>query len=111
MLDPDRLTAAISAFAGGVFWGLFHLATSVLAGQPVAHADLLRAIANVAIGILGGVLAAYFLAPALLPLIPVASLRDLHALGFGIGAGSWELAPFAYRMLKARAAKVEGGRK
>lgn len=108
-LEPDRLTAAIAACAGGVFWGLFRLATTVLAGQPVAGSDVVRAGLNVAVGVGAGVLVAYFLAPALAPLIPFPSLRDLNAVGFGLGAGSWELAPFAYRILAARAAKLGQG--
>lgn len=109
--DPDRLTAALSALAGGIFWGLFQVATMLLAGQPLGEGAVFRALANVAVGLLGGVLAAYFLAVSLAPMIPFASLRDLHAVGFAIGAGSWEVAPFVYRWLTATAAKrakVEG---
>lgn len=105
--DPDRLTAALSALAGGAFWGLFSLATTLLAGQPVARADLLRALANVAAALIAGALVAYFLAPAVAPLIPWASLRDLHAVGFGMGALAWELAPFVYRIARARAGRIE----
>lgn len=106
IIDPNRLTAAWSALAGGVFWGMFKFSTALLAGLPIGPADMIRAVANVAIGIGGGVLVAYFVAPALAPMIPFASLRDLHALGFGLGAGSWELAPFLYRLLRARAGRV-----
>lgn len=107
--DPDRLLAAVSALAGGAFWGVFHLATTLLAGQPVGQAQMMRAGANVLVGMSLGVLAGYFLAPAIAPLIPFESLRDLHAVGFGIGAGAWELAPIVYRVAKGRAAKLENG--
>lgn len=101
--DPDRVVASVSALFGGVFWGLFSLSTALLAGQPVAADVLLRAVANVAIGIIGGALLAYFVGPALAPLIPFAALRDLHAVGFGLGVGAWEVAPFLYRGLRSRA--------
>lgn len=97
--DPERLTATLAALAGGAFWGLYHLATALLAGRPVAQRDILLAGLNVAVGMLGGAAAAYFLAPALATLIPLESLRDLHAVGFGIGAGAWETAPFVFRAL------------
>jgi hypothetical protein len=103
MTEPDRLTAAVSALAGGVFWGMFHLATTLWAGQPVTRQAIVVACANVAMAGVGGVLAAYFLAPAVAPLIPVPTLRDLHAVGFGIGALAWEAAPFVYRLLRLRA--------
>lgn len=105
--EPDRVVAAFSALAGGAFWGLFHLATTLLAGQPVGRREVVTAAANVAVGLMGGMFAAYFLAPAIAPLIPWASLRDLHAVGFGIGAASWEVAPFAYRLLRRRAQRIE----
>lgn len=108
-LEPDRLVAAVSAFAGGLFWGGFHLATTILAGQPVTETDVVRALANVTLGLLGGGLLAYFVAPAIAPLIPFASLRDLHAVGFGLGAVAWEVAPFVYRGLHARALKLGKG--
>lgn len=107
MGEPDRLIAALSAVAGGVFWALFHVFTTLLAGQPVRAQDLVKVGANVAVGIAAGALVAYFLAPAVAPLIPFASLRDLHAVGFGIGALAWEMAPFIYRIAKARAGRAE----
>lgn len=106
--DPDRLIAALSALAGGCFWGLFHFATAVLSGQPVGATAIVLALANVLVGIVGGTLLAYFVGPAVAAMIPVASLRDLHTVGFGIGAGAWEAAPFAYRWLRRwAAAKAE----
>lgn len=107
-LDPERLTAAIAACAGGVFWGLFRLTTSLLAGQSVAGSDVIRAGLNVAAGLIAGILVAYFVAPALAPLIPWPSLRDLNAVGFGLGAGTWEIFPFVLGLARARAAKLGG---
>lgn len=106
-LDPDRLTAALSALAGGVFWGGFHLATTLWAGQPATRDQVLRAAGNVAAAVLMGVLAGYFVAPSIAPLIPLETLRDLHAVGFGVGAAAFELAPFAIRILRGRAARLE----
>lgn len=103
--EPDRLVAALSALAGGVFWGMHNLATALWARQPLQDAQVVGALANVAMAILGGAMAAYCLAPALTPLIPIAPLRDPHAMGFGIGAGSWELAPFVFGFAKAWLAK------
>lgn len=93
-LDPDRLQAAVAACAGAICWGLFHFATTVLAGQPVSRGDVLRASANVVFGIIVGVLAGYFIVPALAELIPWASMRDPHVSGFAVGAGAWISWPF-----------------
>lgn len=104
--EPPRLVMAVSAAAGGVFYGMVHLTTTLMAGQPVHRADLIRAAANVLMAILSGALVAYFLGPAIASYVPVAALREPYALGFGIGAGAFEVAPFAYRLLRARAAKI-----
>lgn len=107
-MTPDELTRntlGVSAIAGGMVWGLYHLATTLLAGQPVHRQDVVLASLNVAAAILMGVLVAYFLGPVISPMIPVAGLRDPHALGFGIGALSWEAAPFLYRWFRLKAAK------
>lgn len=107
--DVTRVTLSLSALAGGAVWGLLQLATKLLAGQPVHRQDLILAGLNVACGIAAGVLVAYFLGPALGPLIPVEGLRDPHALGFGIGALSWELAPIAYKAARLFAQMKAGG--
>jgi apolipoprotein N-acyltransferase len=103
--EPPRLVLAASAFAGAIFWAGHHLVTTLWAGQSVAQADVARVLANVAIGMLGGVLAAYFLGPALVSYVPVAGLKDPHVVGFATGAGTWELAPFAYALLRGRAGR------
>lgn len=104
-LDPDRLSAALSAIAGGAFHGLVHLSALVLAGQPVDRQDLIRAAANSLCAVVGGMLVAYFLFPALAGLIPWPSLRDPHGLGFVIGAFGWVVAPEAYKFAKSWGAK------
>lgn len=99
--EPDRILAGCSALAGGAFWGMHNLATALWANQPI-HADHAWAtILNVVFAAFSGFLMAYFVAPALAPLIPIASLRDMHAVGFGIGAGSWELTPFLMGFARA----------
>jgi hypothetical protein len=98
------MALAISALGGAVVWGTFTLVTAIWAGQPVARADCIRAAVNVAAGILVGVIVAWFLGPALAPMVPIAGLRDPHVVGFGLGAATWELAPFAFRLLRLRAA-------
>lgn len=112
-MEPDqiRFTAAMSAVAGGIFYGMFHLATALWGGQPVGVQEMVRAAANVIFAVFGGVLVAYFLAPALAPLIPLESLRDPHAVGFGIGFGAWEAAPFGIRLLRGRAEKIAKGKR
>lgn len=100
-LDPDRLQTAVAALAGGACTGLFHLATTLLHGQPVGRADVLRAVANVVFGIIVGALAGYFVAPTLADLIPWASMRDPHVSGFAMGAGAWISWPFLQSWLQA----------
>lgn len=104
-LDPDRLQAAAAALAGGVFWGLFDVSTTLLAGGDVSRADTLRACANVLLGIGAGVLAGYFLAPGVASFIPWPSLRDLHVVGFASGALAWVIAPYAFSFAKAWSAR------
>ena len=100
-LDPDRLQTAVAALAGGACWGLFHLATTLLNGQPVGRSDVLRAVANVIFGMIVGALAGYFVAPSLADLIPFASMRDPHVAGFAMGAGAWISWPFLQSWLGA----------
>lgn len=99
-LDPERLTAALAALAGGAFYGLVHLSALVLAGQPIHSQDMVRALFNVVCAMLGGLLIAYFLLPNIAAFIPWTSLRDAHGLGFVIGAFAWVVAPSAYKLVK-----------
>lgn len=103
--DVTRTTLGLSAIAGAAVWGCYHLTTTLLAGQPVHRQDVILASLNVAAAILMGCLVAYFVGPALMPLVPIAGLRDPHAFGFAIGAVAWEAAPFLYRWLRVIAAK------
>lgn len=112
-MPPDenalRVTFSLGAFAGGVVLGLVILLTRVFSGQPVRRQDVILAVANVAAAIVTGVLVAYFLGPALGPLVPVESLREPHALGFGIGAGAWEVAPLVLGGWRAWVTRKLGG--
>lgn len=100
-LDPERLTAALSALAGGAFYGLVNAAGLLLAGQPIGRQDMLRAAVNAACAMASGLLVAYFLQPNIAAFVPWESLRDAHGLGFVIGAFSWVLAPAAYKVAVA----------
>jgi hypothetical protein len=100
-LDPERLTAALSALAGGAFYGLVNAAGLLMAGQPIGRQDLLRAALNAACAMIGGLLVAYFLQPNIAAFVPWESLRDAHGLGFVIGAFAWVLAPAAYKLVRA----------
>lgn len=104
--EPPRLALAVSALAGAVFWGMFHLATTLWAGQPVARTDMIKALANVAMGVIAGVLVAYFLGPALTAYVPIAGLREPQVVGFALGGGSWEVAPFLFGWMRARAKRM-----
>ena len=107
--DSLRATLGLSAIGGGAFFAVYSLTTKLMAGQPVHRQDIVLAVANVAAAVLSGVLVAYFVGPALASLIPLEGLREPHALGFGIGAVTWEGAPFAYRWLRIFAASKTGG--
>ncbi|CAB4190237.1 hypothetical protein UFOVP1288_47 [uncultured Caudovirales phage] len=108
MIPPDDMGAqlrfVLSALAGGAFYGLYHLAAVLLAGTPPTHRDVLRAIGNVICAIIaGGLFAAYAGAAVLdganLPFLD----SNPSALGFGIGALTWELVPIAYIGVKKAA--------
>lgn len=105
--EPQRqaLDLGLSAFGGAAFWGLYHLTTLMRAGRSVEPQHWLRAGLTVVAGVVAGVIAAMILGPALVPMVPVIGLRDSHVVGFIIGAGAWELAPFAFRALRAFGAK------
>lgn len=99
--DPERLTGALSAMAGGAFYGLVNLSALVLAGQPIRSQDIIRALFNMACAMVGGFLVAYFMLPNIAGFIPWESVKDAHGLGFVIGAFGWVLAPAAYKLVKA----------
>jgi hypothetical protein len=57
-----------------------------------------------------GAIAAYFVGPALASLVPLESLQDPHAVGFGIGAGAWEsVGPLVEAWRKFGVCKTDGG--
>jgi hypothetical protein len=112
-MPPDELsrsTLGLSAIAGGAVWGLYHLATTLLAGQPVHRQDILLAAFNVAAAVLMGGGRGLFPGPG--ADADCADRRPARParLGFGIGAVAWEAAPFLYRWVRVIAArKAEGG--
>lgn len=109
--EPPRLALALSALGGAVVYGTFHLLTALWAGQPVERTDVLRALANVAAAIIVGVLTAYFLGPALMPLMPIGPMRDPYVVGFAIGFGGLEVAPFASKWVRGQASKLAKGKR
>lgn len=100
-LDPERVTAAASALAGGAFYGIVNFSVLVISGQPVGLKDLGRAALHTACAMTAGALVAYFLFPALASAIPWPSLKDAHGLGFVIGASTLVLAPSALKFIKS----------
>jgi hypothetical protein len=78
----------------------------------VHRQDIILAVLNVTAAILMGSLVAYFVGPVLMQYVPVAGLRDPHAVGFAVGFAGYELAPFLLKGLRLfaarKAADVEG---
>lgn len=105
--EPPRqaFELGISAIAGAAFWGLYHLATLMRGGRTIEPQHWVRAGLTVGMGVVAGFLVAEFLGPALIPLVPIAGLRDPYVVGFVLGAASWELAPFIFRGVRAFGAK------
>lgn len=95
--EPPRLALAIYSLCGSIFFAMFHLATSLWAGQPVAVTDVIKAFANMVFAIVSGFLVAYALGPAIGSYFPAGELRDPHVVGFVVGALTWEAAPWFFR--------------
>ena len=92
-----QLRFVLSALAGGAFYGLYHLAAVLLAGAAPSHRDVLRAFGNVVCAIAAGGLFAAYAGAAVLDGANVEFLdHNPSALGFCIGALTWELVPIAY---------------
>jgi len=104
LLDPERVRVGLAAFAGAFVYGVFTLVTLFMTGAPVRRADLIRAGLNVIAAAVCGVMTAVVVTPAIAGLIPWPTMRDLPAIGFVIGAATWELLPFALKGLRNRAA-------
>jgi len=104
--EPPRLAMGWSAFAGSILWAMYTLTIAMAAKQKLSPRAWVNAGLNVVAGIVAGVLVAVFLGPALTALIPVASLRDPHVVGFGLGAGAWEVVPWVYVLIRGRAARI-----
>ena len=102
--EPPRLAMVLASLGGAAVWGTYTLVMAFFAAEPLHGRDAARALVNVAAAILVGLLASFFLGPAMLSLVPVAALRDPQVIGFAIGAGAWEAWPFAVRLLRRRAA-------
>lgn len=102
--EPPRLALGVASLAGAAVWGTYTLVMAFFAAEPIRGRDAARALVNVAAAIVVGLLVAYFLGPAILAAVPVATLKDPHVVGFALGAGAWELWPFVVRLARRRAA-------
>lgn len=107
-LDPERLQAALTAIAGWALYGLFTLAGLLAAGEPATRRDIGRAAFNLVAALLAGVLVALVFGPALVKLIPLEPLREIHAAGFFIGAFTWLVLPIVFRTVQGWADRKAG---
>ena len=107
--EAEHWRAMIAGLAGGVFFALIHLGATVLNGQAPSRQDLLKAGFNVALAVVAGGLAAYFLTDVVVKNVPLPSLRDPRAVAFMIGALAWVLAPMAIDGARKFAAKKAEG--
>lgn len=102
--EPPRLALGVASLAGAAVWGTYTLVMAFFAAEPIRGRDAARALVNVAAAIVVGILVSYFLGPAILSAVPVATLKDPHVVGFALGAGAWEIWPFVVRFARRRAA-------
>lgn len=112
-ISEPKLADLWPALAGASVWGLYYLTTTLLAGQSVDRWHLLMAAVNVAAGFIVGALAAWFLGPTIMALVPdsMPVLKGHPELvSFGLGMFGWDTVPLAFRLFRKRAAEL-GGRK
>lgn len=102
--EPPRQVWALYGMAGALVWGTLHLVTVWRAGTVSSH-DIIGAVINVVAALIVGTACAAMLGPALAPMVPIAGLRDPYVVGFGVGAGAFELLPIALTFASAVAKK------
>ena len=107
--DTEHWRALVAGLMGGVFFALIHLGATVLNGQAPSRQDILRAAFNVALAVVAGGLAAYFLTDVVVKNVPLTSLRDPRAVAFVIGALAWVIAPMLIETARKLAAKKAEG--
>lgn len=103
--EPPHLALGVASLAGAAVWGTYTLVMAFFAAEPIRGRDAARALVNVAAAIVVGLLVAYFLGPAILSAVPVATLKDPHVVGFALGAGAWEVWPFAVRFARGKVSR------
>ena len=103
--ETEHWRSLWNGFLGGVFFALIHLGATVLNGQAPSRQDVIKAAFNVALAVVTGGIAAYFLTDVVVSVVPLASLRDPRAIAFVIGALAWVTAPMIIEVARKAAAK------
>ena len=96
--EPPRLVFGYSGLAGAAVAGLYTAVMAFYAGQPLGRRDVVRVVVNLIAAIVVGGAVAYFMGPVAAGHVPGIG-EDPQALGFAIGAGAWEAAPWLLALL------------
>jgi hypothetical protein len=97
--EPDRLAGLLATLAGAGLYGLFTLYGVLQAGMAPSREDLVKALTNIAFGLAAGAILGWVIVPHLVAIVPIAALREIHLVGFVVGASAWVSLPFAYKGL------------
>lgn len=107
--EPPRMVFGYSGLAGAAVAGLYTAVMAFYAGQPLGRRDVVRVLVNLIAAIIVGGTVAYFMGPAAADHVPALG-KDPRALGFAIGAGAWEAAPWLMAALQAFGKKFGRGK-
>jgi hypothetical protein len=105
--EPPRLVFGASGLAGAAVAGLYTAVMAFFAGQPLGRREALGVLVNLAAAVIVGGAVAYFMGPSAVAYVP-ATIRDPHALGFAIGAGSWEAMPWLRALVRVLGKRAAG---
>lgn len=108
-VEPSRLVFGYSGLAGAAVAGLYTAVMAFFAGQPLGRRDGVRVVVNLIAAIIVGGVVAYFMGPTAAAYAPT-TFRDPHALGFAMGAGSWEAAPWLIAGLRELGKRLAKGK-
>ncbi|WP_340644442.1 hypothetical protein [Phenylobacterium sp.] len=106
--EPDRMAGFLATLAGTGLFGLFTLYGVLQSGLAPSREDLVRALTNIAFALATGALLGWVVVPHLVAIVPVEALREIHLVGFVIGASAWVSLPVAYKALAGFLAKKLG---